>query len=333
MNPGNRPQNDRILLDRLRASRGPLSGEVLSRDLGISRVALWKRMETLRAWGYRISSSRRGYELTRDDGLAPADLFDDPVPDGGSEAGTGAAPKDGSLPVRVLARTGSTMDEAAAWGFRGAPSGAAVLALSQSTGRGRGDRAWESPTGGLYLSLILRSVLPAACAGALILEAARSLLGTLEASVIRGVSFRWPNDLVAGSRKLGGILVESYGGLDRPEFYVLGVGVNAARVPLGDRPTAGLEDLSRPAPRRRDLARALAAALRAWCERPDTDPRRWAVLEQDTRRPARAELWDGRVLGIRPRGYTARGELAHEGPGHSLAFGECRKMSYEGEEP
>ena len=333
MNPGTRPRNDRMLLDRLRASRGPLSGEILSRDLGISRVALWKRIGTLRAWGYRISSGRRGYELTRDDGLAPADLSDHPVPDGGSEPGAEAASGEAGLPVRVLVRTGSTMDEARAWGFRGAPSGAAVLALSQSSGRGRGTRAWESPPGGLYLSLILRSVLPAACAGALVLEAARSLLETLEASGIRGVSFRWPNDLVAGSRKLGGILAESYGGLDRPEFYILGVGVNAAPVPLGDRPTAGLEDLSRPAPRRRDLARNLAGSLRAWCGRPDTDPRRWADLEPDIRRPARAELWDGRILELRPRGYTARGELAHEGPGLPLAFGECRKMIYEGEEP
>lgn len=333
MNPGTRPRNDRTLLDRLRESRGPLSGEALSRDLGISRVALWKRMETLRAWGYRISSSRRGYELTRDDGLSPSDLSDRPGPGGGSEAGIGPAPGEETLPVRVLARTGSTMDEARAWGFRGAPSGAAVLALRQSSGRGRGSRVWESPPGGLYLSMVLRSVLPAAFAGALVLEAARSLLETLEASGIRGVSFRWPNDLLAGSRKLGGILAESYGGLDRPEFYVLGVGVNAAPVPLGERPTAGLEDLSSPPPRRRDLARALAASLCAWCERPDTDPRRWEGLAPDPRRPARAELWDGRILELLPRGYTARGELAREGPGLPLAFGECRKMIYEGEEP
>lgn len=275
-------------------------------------MALWKRIEVLRAWGYRIESSRKGYALVRDDGLAPADL---------------------PPPVRVLSETGSTMDEARDWGGAGAPSGAAVLALRQSAGRGRGGRRWESPAGGLYLSLVLRSALPAACAGALVLEAARSLLEALETSGIRGVSFRWPNDIVAGPRKLGGILAESYGGLDRPEFYVLGVGLNTAPPELPGRAAAGLAELAPGTPRRRDLALGLSEALRVWCERPDTDPRRWNGLEPDPRRPARAELWDGRILGIRPRGYTARGELAGEGPGTALAFGECRKMTYEGEEP
>ncbi len=275
-------------------------------------MALWKRIEALRAWGYRIESSRRGYALVRDDGLAPADL---------------------PPPVRVLSEAGSTMDEARDWGSAGAPSGAAVLALRQSAGRGRGGRRWESPDGGLYLSLVLRSALPAACAGALVLEAARSLLDALATAGIRGVSFRWPNDLVAGPRKLGGILAESFGGLDRPEFYVLGIGLNAAPVEVSGRAAAGLADLAPGLPRRRDLALGLSESLRAWCERPDTDPRRWAGLKPDPRRPARAELWDGRILGIRPRGYTTRGELAREGDGPALAFGECRKMTYEGEEP
>lgn len=323
MHPGTRPRNDRILLDRLRASPGPLSGEALSRDLGISRVALWKRIEALRGWGYRIESSRRGYRLVRDDGLAPADLAVETAPGGGGA----------SVPIRVLAEAASTMDEARDWALRGAPSGAAVLALRQSSGRGRGGRRWESPPGGLYLSLILRTALPPSCGGALVLEAARALLAALEAHGIRGVTFRWPNDIVAGTRKLGGMLAESYGGLDRPEFYVLGVGLNTAPVGLAGRASAGLDQLGTGAPRRRDLSRTLASSLRAWCEAPDTAPRRWSGLEPDPRRPALAELWDGRILSLRPRGFTSRGELLGLQPGRALAYGECRKMTYEGEEP
>ncbi len=319
--PGTGPRNDTTLLDRLRDSPGPHSGEGLARELGISRVALWKRIESLRGWGYRIESSRRGYRLVRDDGLAPADL------------GGGTAPDGGDPPIRVLADAVSTMDEARDWAFRGAPSGAAVLALRQTSGRGRGGRRWESPPGGLYLSLVLRTALPPVCGGALVLETARALLESLEAHGIRGASFRWPNDIVAGTRKLGGILAESYGGLDRPEFYVLGIGLNTAPVGLEGRSSAGLEQLGTRAPRRRDLVRALASSLRAWCEAPDTDPRRWAGLEPDPRRPARAELWNGRILPLRPRGYTPRGELDCPKPGRALAYGECRKMIYEGEEP
>ena len=331
---GDGSRTDRILLGRLRESGGPVSGERLARDLGVSRVALWKRVAALKAWGYRIEAGRRGYQLARDDGLAPADLGDIACPGGPAPGRSGDGPEpEVPLPIRVLARAGSTMDEARAWGFRGAPSGAAVLALSQSSGRGRGGREWKSPPGGLYLSLVLRSALPPAWAGALVLEAARTLLEILEASGIRGVSFRWPDDIVAGRRKLGGILAESYGGLDRAEFYVLGIGLNGAPVRLEDRPAVGLDELVPSAPRRRDLFRALAAALRGWCENPVTDPRRWAALEPPRDRPVRAELWDGRILEILPRGYTLRGELACADRRASLALGECRKMTYEGEEP
>ncbi len=327
-------RSDRILLRRLRESDGPVSGERLSRDLGVSRVALWKRIAALKAWGYRIEAGRRGYELAGDDGLAPADLGDGAVPGRGSPARVEDSRTAGdSPPVRVLARAGSTMDEARDWGFRGAPSGAAVLALSQSSGRGRGGREWKSPPGGLYLSLVLRSALPPACAGALVLEAARILLDILGTAGVRGVSFRWPDDIVAGRRKLGGILAESFGGLDRAEFYVLGIGLNGAPVRLEDRTAVGLDELAPSAPRRRDLVRALAADLRDWCESPGTDPRRWAAIEPPRKRPARAELWDGRILEILPRGFTPRGELACAGRLPPLALGECRKMTYEGEEP
>ena len=280
-------------------------------------MALWKRVEALKAWGYGIEAGRRGYELARDDGLAPADLEDarDPA----------------FLPMRVLSQAGSTMDEARAWGYREAPSGASVLAIRQSAGRGRGGREWRSPPGGLYLSLVLRSSLPPACAGALILETASLLLGILEMEGIRGVSFRWPNDIVSGTRKLGGLLLESFGGLDRADFYVLGIGLNSSPIALEDRPAAGLEELAPRAPRRRDLARALSASLRGWCENPALEPRRWAGLEPSRDRPARAELWDGRSARLLPRGYTPRGELACAGRELPLAFGECRKMTYEGE--
>lgn len=294
----------------MRQAEGSVSGQALARELGISRVALWKRIEGLKAWGYTIEAGRRGYALVRDDGLCPADL---------------------PLPVRVLPRASSTMDAARDWGFSGAPSGAAVLALRQSAGRGRGGRAWESPGGGLYLSLVLRSPLPAVFGGALVLETARSLLEVLGASGVRGASFRWPNDINAGPRKLGGILLESFGDLDRPDFYVLGIGLNTVPVEIPGRTSAGLEDLADHAPRRRELAASLADRLRAWCARPDTHPRRWAALVPDPRRPVRAELWNGRIRKLRPRGFTARGELSCSGP--ALAYGECRKMTYEGEEP
>jgi BirA family biotin operon repressor/biotin-[acetyl-CoA-carboxylase] ligase len=106
----------------------------------------------------------------------------------------------------------------------GVPSGYAVVAESQSAGRGRLDRTWVSPPGGdLYLSMVLRPPLPARSAPLLALHAAAALAEAL------GVQVKWPNDLVAGSRKLGGILAEMEAEGDRVRWIVLGLGLNVNR--------------------------------------------------------------------------------------------------------
>jgi BirA family biotin operon repressor/biotin-[acetyl-CoA-carboxylase] ligase len=109
---------DKAILDRLRQTNRPISGETLASELGISRVALWKRVKSLKTWGYDIRATRKGYELLGDDGLAPADLTVGP-------------------PTLVFPETQSTMDEARKAAGNGAPSGTLILALRQNGGRGR----------------------------------------------------------------------------------------------------------------------------------------------------------------------------------------------------
>jgi len=117
---------------------------------------------------------------------------------------------------------------------RGAPEGTAVVAKSQSAGRGRLGRAWVSPPGGLYMSLILRP-------GRIRRPEALPLVAAL--AVVKGVNdltgldtrIRWPNDIMVGPKKLGGVIAvaETYG--REVTLVLVGVGVNC------NTPTSGLQ--------------------------------------------------------------------------------------------
>ena len=292
---------DRYIVERLRAAGSPLSGEALSAELGVSRVALWKRVASLRAWGYGIEATRKGYELVRDDGLAGWEL---------------EAPG----PVLLFDTVGSTMDEARALAAAGAPSGATVLALGQRSGRGRAGGPWDSPAGGLYLSTALRSPLPPSHAGALSLEAAAATLRALEAAGAPGLSYSWPGELRRGGDKVGGVLVEAYGDVAAAEYYVVGVGLSVAPGLLAEGSAA----------RRASVAAAVVRELVAWCAAPRLEPGRWDRLAPPTGRRMTVELWNGERRSLSPAGFDSRGDLIAKEGGPSLSIGEYRSRSMEG---
>lgn len=116
----------------------------------------------------------------------------------------------------------------------GAPAGTAVVAAEQTLGRGSRGRGWDSPRGGLWMSVLLR---PWTVAGleVISLRAALSVAEAIE-SVIPGLrlALKWPNDLLLGGRKVGGILCEArwQGGI--PGWIAVGIGLNVANpVPAG----------------------------------------------------------------------------------------------------
>mgnify|MGYP004702725719 CR=1 FL=1 len=314
---------DPYIIETLRNSTGPVSGQLMARDLGLSRVALWKRIEALKAWGYGIEASRRGYVLVHDDGLAPWD-FNAPGP------------------VHLFDDIPSTMDKAHELAQAGAPSGTMVLALRQSEGRDLSGASWYSPAGGLYLSLVLRSALPAVLAGSMVLEAARVTLSLLKASGVSPISFDWPNALLGRSARLGGLLLEYAGAIGRVDHYVLGLGLNVVPVREGAQEPAGepscestrgsgrfvsLGELDGRPPQRARLAADLARAMANWAADPGMDPGRWAGLLPAGPRTAR--LWTGELLDIVPEAYTAKGELLCAG-GRLLSIGECVKLQAKG---
>lgn len=140
----------------------------------------------------------------------------------------------------------STQDLAHQLALEGAEAGTAVVAAEQQAGRGTRGREWRSARGGLWLTVILRPPAANAVEGLSLrvgLEVAHCLERATAPSVPIGI--KWPNDLVADDRKLGGILCEARWLGDAPGWVAVGIGINVTNpVPEGLRPAAvGLSEL------------------------------------------------------------------------------------------
>lgn len=127
---------------------------------------------------------------------------------------------------------GSSNEEAKALARAGAEDGTLLWVREQAAGKGRGGRAWESPPGNLYISLILRPDCPLGEASALGFIAALAV-GEAIGSVAppMDVLYKWPNDVLLNGRKVAGILLESETSGEELSWLVLGVGVNVAHFP------------------------------------------------------------------------------------------------------
>ena len=222
-----------------------LSGEAMSRRLGISRAAVWKAIEALRQEGYEIASApNRGYRLQ----AAPDRLRE----------GELAGPLSGCMVGRELLcldTVDSTNTECKRWAMAGAPEGLVVTADEQTGGRGRLGRSFQSPRGcGLYLSALFRPRLEPARVADFTAWAAVAVCDGIEAACGLRPRIKWTNDIILGGRKLVGILTEL--GLESEsnalEYLVTGIGVNVNHRPedftpeIRDMATSLLQQLGRP---------------------------------------------------------------------------------------
>ena len=155
--------------------------------------------------------------------------------------------------LTIVDVTGSTNDDLLQAGKQGAPHGTGLAARSQTAGRGRRGHKWDSAAGNLLLSIVLRPQVSASKFSGLAAVTGLSVLQVLERrSLADEISLKWPNDLVARGRKLGGILVEAAQDAQSRPFAVCGIGVNVAytpqEVPDGGLPAIGLADLNDSVP-------------------------------------------------------------------------------------
>jgi BirA family transcriptional regulator, biotin operon repressor / biotin---[acetyl-CoA-carboxylase] ligase len=156
---------------------------------------------------------------------------------------------------------------------RAAPHGSLVVAASQSAGRGRWNRRWDSEPGGLYLSVVLcPSEAEGASFGLLPLVCALAVAEALTRSVGIDVRLRWPNDLYVDRGKIAGILCETSFIGPRLDSAVAGVGVNVNQTTSGftpevvSRATSVRALVGRETPLV-DLAVEIVLSLEAWCDR------------------------------------------------------------------
>jgi len=247
------------ILTLLREEEGFLSGQELSRRLGLTRAAVWKAVDALRREGYEIEArSGLGYRLA----AAPDALTEPEIRHFmGQTAVVGRE-------LRCFSELDSTNNYLKALPQAEASDGLAVTADSQTAGRGRMDRSFQSPGGkGIYLSVLLRPALSpdrlppvTALAGVAVCAAVERVCGVRP-------GLKWPNDPVLGGKKLCGILTEMSleAETGRLQSLVLGIGVNVSQGP---------EDFS-------PEVREMAASLLQFLGKPVSRPRLTAALLEE----------------------------------------------------
>jgi len=123
--------------------------------------------------------------------------------------------------------TGSTNTDALTAARDGAPHGSVFVADEQTAGRGRGDHRWQSNAGdGLYVSVLMRPRLSPAQLPLIPLVAGLAAAEAIRTTAGKTIDLRWPNDLLIGPHKVGGILVESKTDASGLVFAVIGIGIN-----------------------------------------------------------------------------------------------------------
>lgn len=206
------------ILEILRAQGNqPLSGEKISKLLGVSRMAVWKHVKSLKEEGYSILTvGKKGYVLEEvPDKLLPQELA--------------VNLRTEWLGHNIIYQESvqSTNDVAKLEAQNGAIHGTVVVAEEQLKGRGRIQRGWYSPKGeGLWLSVILRPDWLPQEAAKCTLMAAVVLHRVFAKLYALNVGIKWPNDIFIDNKKLVGILTEMNAQMDGINYIVIGTGIN-----------------------------------------------------------------------------------------------------------
>lgn len=195
-----------------------VSGAAMAQAIGVSRNAVWKAVEALRAEGYAIdAATNRGYALSQEnDLLSPQGI-------------ERFLPPDHPFAIVVRKRVGSTNSEARRRAAEGAPEGTVIVAEEQTAGKGRPGKTFFSPaSSGLYLSIVLRPALAADRGQFLTCAAAVAGAQAIEQVTGKKALIKWVNDIYCDERKVAGILTEGMVDMEsgRFEHAVLGIGVN-----------------------------------------------------------------------------------------------------------
>lgn len=193
-----------------------IPGDNLASTVGISETQLKNEILELEKEGYKIDiSPENGYSLiTTPTMILPNELERDlPTEYIGQE-------------IHYYPEVDSTNEVAKRLAQEGAPEGTVVIAESQRSGRGRRGKKWISPSGGVWMTIILRPDIPPSKAPQLTLVTGVAVAETLDQECGLDVGIKWPNDILIGEKKVCGILTEGSANPKGLEYVVVGIGID-----------------------------------------------------------------------------------------------------------
>jgi len=299
------------LLKFLNQSSTFISGETLSKHLGVSRVAVWKHIQKLQACGYDIHSGPKGYRLIR----SPDTPYPWEFPERESR-------------IHFFDTAGSTMDIARKLARKGCPDFTVVIAETQASGRGRMDRSWWSPKGGLYFTLVIRPHIPPAMSPLVNFGTAFVLARTLQSFCGVDARVKWPNDILIHGRKVSGMLSEMEAAGDQVSFVNIGIGINMNNDLPPDLPAAtSIKSISGKTCSRKAFLSEFLNRLENGIHQPDPASviAEWkncsATLGQQVRIVSRQGVTEGKAMDVDPNGAlvvrTADGDFK------KIFYGDC----------
>ncbi|MDZ7688519.1 MAG: biotin--[acetyl-CoA-carboxylase] ligase [Halobacteriales archaeon] len=281
------------VLDAL-ADGNVVSGGEIAERFDVSRNAVWKHVETLRDAGFVVESTGEGYRLAEDG-----------VPEYGGLAVEYRLRQDGRADyvgneIEYHDSVVSTNDIAVERAREGVEKGYVVLADEQTGGRGRRERVWESPSGGVWTSVVLRPEFAPRDASLVTLAASVAVARAVEETGV-DATIKWPNDVLVDEKKLCGILVEMEADAERISHAVVGVGLNANAKP--DVPDASPTSLAEHVGEvdRAVLTANLLAELEDAYESGDEILDEWRERSSTLGRDVRVEMPNETVEGVAER--------------------------------
>lgn len=208
------------------ASKGKVvSGEMIAGKLGISRIAVWKKIRSLKKEGFDIRPIKnKGYILRKPPDILDIGRLEKHLRDSRAENFFGG--------IKYFYKIDSTQTLAKKLAESSAIKNLIILAEKQSTSYGRLGRKWISNEGGLWISILLKPRLMPQAATLLTLIFSLAVRETVQAYTDKKLYVKWPNDIYAVGKKICGILTELSAELDATRWVVIGAGLNVNnRVP------------------------------------------------------------------------------------------------------
>ena len=193
-----------------------LSGQDLSDVLKISRVAVWKHIKKIQTLGYKIESKQKlGYRLIDDtEKLLPWEITRD------------LKTKLIGKRVYYFEEIDSTQNFAQNIAVDKKENGTIIIAEKQTAGRGRLDRKWTSPKGGIWFSLIIHPKFDVSSSTLIPILSAVALSKSIKSVLDIETEVKWPNDITMNGKKVAGVLVDASFQTNSIDYLILGIGIN-----------------------------------------------------------------------------------------------------------